>query len=143
MEAVLDRSIDKLFNIEKKHINFLKIALTIKDGFPAKYLLILKNLLKLNNSVMAELLGVSTRTITRYIQNDEDRLDSNISDRIYRLFYILYKAIEVFENKKEAVYWLKVKQYGLNNRVPIDLLTTEAGAKEVENLLGRIEYGLY
>jgi uncharacterized protein (DUF2384 family) len=35
------------------------------------------------------------------------------------------------------------KQVGLNNAVPLEFAKTEIGAGEVENLLGRIEYGVY
>jgi uncharacterized protein (DUF2384 family) len=35
------------------------------------------------------------------------------------------------------------KQPGLGGAVPLDFAKTEIGAREVENLLGRIEYGVY
>ena len=39
--------------------------------------------------------------------------------------------------------WLTHKQTGLGNTVPLEFAKTEIGAREVENLLGRIEYGVY
>jgi putative toxin-antitoxin system antitoxin component (TIGR02293 family) len=50
-------------------------------------------------------------------------------------------AEKVLENRDQALEWLRTPQFGLGNRVPLDLLATEAGAHEVENLLFRIEHG--
>jgi uncharacterized protein (DUF2384 family) len=38
---------------------------------------------------------------------------------------------------------LKHPQYGLGGAVPLDYAETEVGAREVDNLLGRIDYGVY
>lgn len=50
---------------------------------------------------------------------------------------------EVFENPDRARRWLREPQRALGNRVPLELLGTEAGAREVEDLLGRIEYSVF
>ena len=38
--------------------------------------------------------------------------------------------------------WLQKPQIGLNNQIPLQLMRTELGSGEVEDLLGRIEYGV-
>ncbi len=38
--------------------------------------------------------------------------------------------------------WLRQPQFALGGRVPLEMLHTEAGTREVEDLLGRIEYGV-
>jgi putative toxin-antitoxin system antitoxin component (TIGR02293 family) len=38
--------------------------------------------------------------------------------------------------------WLRSEQRALGYRVPFDLLATDPGADAVEDLLGRIEYGV-
>ncbi len=48
---------------------------------------------------------------------------------------------EVFENEESARRWLKRPQIGLGGKVPLELLKTEAGAREVEDLLVRIDHG--
>ncbi len=55
---------------------------------------------------------------------------------------IIELAIRVLEDEEKARNWLQKPQYGLGGAVPIELLQTEAGAKEVEELLWRIEYGI-
>lgn len=49
----------------------------------------------------------------------------------------------VFEEQQRAIAWLTTPQVGLVNRVPLQLLQTEAGAQEVHDLLGRIELGVF
>jgi putative toxin-antitoxin system antitoxin component (TIGR02293 family) len=56
---------------------------------------------------------------------------------------LLKKADDVFGDGASAREWLTHKQPGLGGAVPLDFARTEIGAREVENLLGRIEYGVY
>ncbi len=53
------------------------------------------------------------------------------------------KAAEVMEGEEPARRWLTSPQVGLGGAVPLDYAETEVGAREVEDLLGRIEYGVY
>ncbi|PYJ36479.1 MAG: hypothetical protein DME81_10160 [Verrucomicrobia bacterium] len=52
-------------------------------------------------------------------------------------------ATDVFGEIDKARAWLKHPQYGLGGAVPLDYAETEIGAREVDNLLGRIDYGVY
>lgn len=56
---------------------------------------------------------------------------------------LMEKALKVFGSIKEAREWLNSSQFGLGGAVPLAYAGTETGAREVENLLGRIEYGVY
>jgi len=56
---------------------------------------------------------------------------------------LLKKAEEVFGDAENAREWLTHPQRGLGNAVPLEFAKSELGAGEVENLLGRIEYGVY
>jgi putative toxin-antitoxin system antitoxin component (TIGR02293 family) len=53
------------------------------------------------------------------------------------------KAVELMESEESARQWLASPQFGLGGAVPLDYAETEIGAREVEDLLGRIEYGVY
>ena len=53
------------------------------------------------------------------------------------------KAVEVMESEKNARQWLTAPQFGLGGAVPLEYAETEVGAREVEDLLGRIEQGVY
>lgn len=73
------------------------------------------------------------------IKWDNPRI-SQRADRVYRFARIVAIAEDMFEDKKEALKWLNNPQHGLGGRVPFDMLQTDAGAREVEELLFRIDY---
>ena len=73
----------------------------------------------------------------------EGRLDAVESERVLRFARLMGKAINVFGSENNAREWLNKAQFGLGGAVPLDYAETEIGAREVENLLGRIEYGVY
>src|SRR5438067_1157876 len=52
-------------------------------------------------------------------------------------------ASHFLEAQGEAEDWLKRPAMALDQRRPIELLATPAGIRLVEDLLGRIEYGVY
>ena len=56
---------------------------------------------------------------------------------------ILARAADVFGSPEEAQQWLEQPALGLEQQRPIDLMQTPAGAKLVEDFLGRLEYGVY
>ena len=60
-----------------------------------------------------------------------------------RFSRLLEHAAGVFGNLERGRAWLKFPQYGLGGVVPLDYAKTEIGAREVDNLLGRIDYGVY
>ncbi|HLE18728.1 MAG TPA: antitoxin Xre/MbcA/ParS toxin-binding domain-containing protein [Syntrophales bacterium] len=70
------------------------------------------------------------------------RLPSIASDRLYRLARLFIIATKVLEDEKSGAEWLKKPQWGLGGRIPAEVAFTEIGAKEVENLLGRIEHSV-
>ncbi len=59
-----------------------------------------------------------------------------------RIALIVVLAKEVFENEKEAREWLSEPQYEFSNEIPMELIKTEAGFRQVESLLHRIEHGV-
>jgi putative toxin-antitoxin system antitoxin component (TIGR02293 family) len=71
------------------------------------------------------------------------RLGAAESDRVVRFARLMGKAAEVMESEENARRWLTSPQFGLGGAVPLDYAETEVGAREVEDLLGRIEYGVY
>jgi putative toxin-antitoxin system antitoxin component (TIGR02293 family) len=56
---------------------------------------------------------------------------------------ILTRARTLFGSQTAAEQWLEQPATGLDQRRPIDLMTTPAGVELVDDFLGRIEYGLY
>lgn len=46
-------------------------------------------------------------------------------------------------DEEKAVEWLQTPNRALGGERPLDQLDTDVGAREVEDLLGRIAYGVY
>ncbi|MBI1865132.1 MAG: DUF2384 domain-containing protein [Nitrospirae bacterium] len=113
----------------------------VERGIPWKSLVHLKEALRLTDREFAHTLGISERTLTRK-RGAGNRLNLIISDRLFRLARISAMAIEIFKTPQEAAAWLKEPQFGLGERVPLHLLRTEMGAREVEDLLGRLKHGV-
>ncbi len=78
----------------------------------------------------------------RAVQNLQKALDIPL-ETVASVLGMSQKAEDVFGDGKSAREWLTHKQAGLGKAVPLDFARTEIGAREVENLLGRLEYGVY
>ena len=91
----------------------------------------------------SEALGMSVRTLQRHKVAPVERLDVQQSGRAWKFAEILAKATRVLGSQDEAEQWLKRPAIGLNHERPLDLLTTPAGVKLVEDYLGRLEYSVY
>lgn len=90
---------------------------------------------------VASVLGMSRATLHR--RKIQGKIDKEESEKLVRYQRLLKKAEDVFGDATAAREWLTNKQAGLGNAVPLEFARTEIGAREVENLLGRIEYGVY
>ena len=123
--------------------NQIELAERIIQGLPRSAALAVRRRLGLTEEELAAGLGVSTKTLQRQARAADSRLKPAQSDRLYRLARVAAFAEEVLEDRERAHRWLREPQRGLGNRVPLELLGSEAGAREVEDLLGRIEYGVF
>jgi putative toxin-antitoxin system antitoxin component (TIGR02293 family) len=114
----------------------------ILEGLPAKAMETVKARASLTDAEVARLLGIGEATLRR-MRAAGAPLDAATGDRLYRFSKVIAAAIEVLESESNAMSWLRRPQPGLGGEVPLDLLVTQAGADEVEALLGRIEHGVY
>jgi putative toxin-antitoxin system antitoxin component (TIGR02293 family) len=88
-------------------------------------------------------LGVSVRTLQRHKSDPDALLDVQQSGRAWTFAEILAKATRLLGSQDEAEQWLRRPAIGLDQRRPLDLLTTPAGVTLVEDYLGRLEYDVY
>jgi putative toxin-antitoxin system antitoxin component (TIGR02293 family) len=57
--------------------------------------------------------------------------------------FILTKCIEVFGTREKAENWMKTPNLALGGKTPAALIIEPGGLKIVEDVLSRIEYGIY
>lgn len=113
----------------------------IERGLPFACLLRLQQALDRPLAELASDLRIPPRTLAR--RREEGRLTPEESDRLVRLARLVEQAIALFEGDlATARRWLGTPARGLGRRVPLAFARTEAGAREVERLLGRLEYGV-
>lgn len=113
----------------------------LKAGLPFSELEDLRSALGLPMDKLSPLLGLSKATLHR--RKIAGKLDAAESGRVARFARLLGQAAAVMESLETGRRWLAMPQAGLGGATPLEYAETEIGAREVENLLGRIEYGVY
>lgn len=111
----------------------------IRDGFPPGVLQEVMRASGLTLKEVASALDLSPRSLQR--RRRSGRLARFESDRLYRLARILAIANEYLGDHERAMRWLKRPNRALGGIAPVAAMDTELGARQVENVLGRIAYG--
>ena len=118
----------------------------IRQGFPGSALTSLCENVSLfqRSESPFEALGISYRTFQRRKAEAVPKtLSSEVSGRAWKLAEVVAKATQLFGSQEEAEQWLDRPAVGLNQKRPIELLTTTAGTELVEQYLERMEFGVY
>ena len=92
-------------------------------------------------AAFAELTGIPQRTLTR--RKEQGKLEPEESDRLLRVARVFGRALQLFEGNVDAARtWLTTRQPALGRLTPLELAKTDVGTNEVENLIGRLEFGI-
>lgn len=113
----------------------------IRAGLPFADFLELQEALQINGTALGEVVGIPARTLQR--RREEGRLSKEESDRLDRVRRLHRQAVDALGSRDAARSWLTRPQMALAGFTPLDLADTGAGTREVENLLGRLDYGVY
>jgi putative toxin-antitoxin system antitoxin component (TIGR02293 family) len=87
-------------------------------------------------------LVVPKRTLARRKAANEP-LTVEETDKALRLERIAVQAERVFGEREKAQRWLRKGKRELNGETPVAYLASEAGARLVEEMLFRIEHGIF
>ena len=112
----------------------------VRTGLPYQSLDSIRDRLNLSLPEAAIVLHVPLRTLAR--RRHGRKLDADESDRLYRLARIAGQAVAVLGTEEKAATWLRRANRALNGEVPLGLLDTDLGARQIEDVLGRIEHGV-
>lgn len=118
----------------------------IVAGIPSKSLLHLVEGVRFLSAgdALNKAIGISIRTLQRRKSDTTGKvLSIEQSSRAWRFAEIIAKATDIMGTQEAAEAWMLEPAIGLNNRRPIDLLASSAGAAAVEDYLTRLEYGVY
>ena len=111
-----------------------------RKGLPYAALVSLVKRLRLGSEEVVFVFNLKRRTLAR--RKEARVLHADESDRVLRVARILALAREVFGAEEKATIWLRRTNRALRNRAPLSLLDTDLGAREVENVLVRLERGV-
>ena len=122
--------------------DWLALARAVERGFPYAAVEQLCRNSGLAYERLLEWLQIASRTLIR--RRQQGRFSPEESDRLLRAARIVGRAFDLFEADRDAaVEWMLDAQPALGGISPIDAAKTEVGAREVENLIGRLEHGVY
>jgi putative toxin-antitoxin system antitoxin component (TIGR02293 family) len=115
----------------------------IMAGLPVEEFDALRLMLDLSVEVMAAKIGISVATLHRR-RTKGQALDRDHSDRLMRYARLYWLSLRLFDGEPGAARnWLRRPARALGGTAPLDFAETEMGAREVEDLIGRLEYGVY
>ncbi|MCH8043103.1 MAG: DUF2384 domain-containing protein [Planctomycetes bacterium] len=110
----------------------------VKRGLPIQHL---EEFLKKTQLPRAAVLDVLRLTASDV--EGKVRLTQEESERLWRLASIYQKSLGLFEDDAEqTIQWLHAPQKALGDVSPLKHIVTEPGAAQVQELIGRIEYGV-
>lgn len=85
---------------------------------------------------------VPRRTLAHRIAKHQ-LLSKDESDKAVRVARITAMAEQVFGEPERAWRWLRKTKRRFGGKTPVEMLTTEAGARLVEEMIGQIEHGIF
>src|SRR5262249_14136747 len=124
-----------------KSMHPTKLIQRIQKGLRFSELKTLQDTLDLPFEKLAAKLCISRSTLQR--RKAAGRLSRDESDKVVRFLRLFGHATKGFGDVERARAGVKNPPVRLGGAVPLDYASTETGAREVENLLGRIEYSVY
>jgi putative toxin-antitoxin system antitoxin component (TIGR02293 family) len=112
----------------------------ISRGFPSGKVIRLAVEYEIPEALLQRTLHISPSTFQR--RKRGGRFTADESDRFVRLAGLYGMAKDVLGSKHGASGWMSTPNRSLGGVSPAEFAVTETGAREVEDLLGRIAHGV-
>ncbi|MDP3072407.1 MAG: DUF2384 domain-containing protein [Opitutaceae bacterium] len=116
-------------------------ALRVEEGVPVTELVAFGRETGFTVDELAKLVQIPPRTYARRVAS-KARLSLPEGERAVRVMRLYDRAKELFGTHDNTREWLNAAIPALGGRTPLSFARTEQGAREVENLIGRIEHGI-
>lgn len=113
----------------------------VRQGISAGAVDAVVRVMGIGQSELSRALDIPERTLAR--RKKEGVLSADESGKMVRLAQVIERAVEVFEDERGAMSWLKSPNAALGGNSPLSLLDTELGSVAVTSTLGRIEHGVF
>lgn len=130
-----DISLSDFFN------NQLLIIQTIEKGIPFSIFESIKNVTPLTTNDWADYLGLSSRSLNRYLIQNKT-FSPIYSEKIIELIEVFKLGLEVFGDQNSFNQWLNTPNFALGNIKPFELLKNSYGKEMVISELTGISHGI-
>ena len=120
----------------------LRMAEMVAEGLPTQALREISASLDIQMSRVGPLVNIAPKTLQRRLQAG-GRLKPAESERVVRLMRLVARAHAVLGDEAKARAWLERPLRELGGKTALELSATEPGAREVEQVLGRLEHGVF
>ncbi len=126
---------------EQIHDNHAMVQ-RVEEGLPVMDVVKFSRQAGFTNDELAKLINIPARTYARRVAG-KARLKSHEGERAARLMRLFDIAKALFGTDENTRGWFNAKIPALGWKTPLEYAQTEPGAREVENVIGRIEHGVY
>jgi len=117
------------------------VVRVLEEGLSFEAIEKLRDALGITNEQVAELTRIPIRTFAR--RKQEGKFDLDESERVLRLATVYERALSLFESDRDAARrWLQTPRVAFGRKSVLEFAETEVGAREVDDLIERIEYGV-
>ena len=140
MEASMVASPQLFSYIGIKPKSDFELARLTEEGLPLDSIVSLKDH-GLTFTEISDII-ISPRTL-KHRKSRRELLSNEETDRVVRVARLLSMAEEIFGSRKKALAWLRAKDDRLDNRAPLQMLSTESGGRLIENMLWQIDEGAF
>lgn len=130
-----------LASLQEEHLTIPQVIQEIENGLPLSAFTAIRDELGITDKQLSQVIRIPKSTLAT--RKKRGRFSFEESERLYRIQRLIEKAVDVFGDIDMARKWLKNSAYGLGDLSPLEFANTEIGAREVENLLGRLEHGVF
>ena len=114
----------------------------VQQGLSFKALVSLEAMSGMTASEIASIIAIPARTLAR--RRVAGKLAPDESERLLRIAAVFEKAAGLFEGDlPAALAWLRTPKKALRQQSPLTYARSELGAREVLDLIGRLEYGVF
>jgi len=111
-----------------------------RTGIQTKYVKEIQDFTSLSDKELSSILPISQRQLVRYV--DSHKLNKEITSHLIQLIELFQKGFKLFGQDKFKL-WIRTPNKVIDNNAPIEIMNTSIGIEMIEDIIGRIEHGVY
>lgn len=142
--AIRDRALIPETDVELLGMEWVgtrELVRQVNEGFSYEVVEALRENTGLSANEVADFVQINPRTLSR--RKREGRLRADESDRILRLSRVYGRTLGLFDGDLDKTrHWLSTPKVALGGESPLDYSRVDVGAREVLDLIGRVEHGV-